>query len=136
MDTQSTYLLQLIDCNCNDCKYMVRDFDRLEQAKSQHCEWQLNLFNSTKSNLIKKADDWLRRNEIEKNKEKQILNVDKAKQIMKQVEKMKFVFEYDSPIAYGNCSKLNKPVTFIPNVCQIETQECFEHRKSKIEPLI
>ena len=125
MDKQSTYLLQLIDCNCNDCRHMVRDFDRLEQAKSQHCEWQLNLFNSTKRNLINKADDWINKNEP-----------DKAKQIMKQVEKMKFVFEYDSPIAYGNCSKLNKPVTFIPNVCQIETQECFEHRKSKIEPLI
>jgi hypothetical protein len=83
------------------------------------------LFNSKKSNLINKANDWINKNEP-----------DKAKQIMKQVEKMKFVFEYDSPIVYGNCSKLNKPVTFIPNVCQIETQECFEHRKkSIIEPL-
>jgi hypothetical protein len=30
---------------------------------------------------------------------------------------------------FGNCSKLNKPVSFIPNTCQIETQKCFEHRK-------
>lgn len=32
-------------------------------------------------------------------------------------------------INYGNCTKFNKPVTFIPATCQIETQHCFEHRK-------
>lgn len=30
---------------------------------------------------------------------------------------------------YGNCTKLNKPVSFISETCQIETQKCFEHRK-------
>lgn len=34
-----------------------------------------------------------------------------------------------SPINYGHCLKFNKPVTFIPGVCQIETQHCFIHRK-------
>lgn len=28
MDKESTYLLQLIDCNCNNCKFMERDFGR------------------------------------------------------------------------------------------------------------
>ncbi len=32
-------------------------------------------------------------------------------------------------IAYGNCDKLNKPVSFIPNTCQLETQECFKNRR-------
>ena len=32
-------------------------------------------------------------------------------------------------VCYGNCSKLNKPVSFIPNTCQLETQDCFEHRR-------
>jgi hypothetical protein len=32
-------------------------------------------------------------------------------------------------INYGDCTKLNKPVSFIPNNCQLETQDCFEHRK-------
>lgn len=32
-------------------------------------------------------------------------------------------------INYGHCSKLNKPVTFIPGNCQIHTQNCFKHRK-------
>jgi len=29
---------------------------------------------------------------------------------------------------FGNCKKFNKPVSFIPVTCQLETQECFEHR--------
>lgn len=32
-------------------------------------------------------------------------------------------------INYGDCKKLNKPVSFIPNICQLETQLCFEHRR-------
>lgn len=30
----------------------------------------------------------------------------------------------------GNCSKLNKPISFIPNTCSPQNHECFEHRKS------
>lgn len=33
-------------------------------------------------------------------------------------------------VNYGQCAKFNKSVSFIPGVCQIETQNCFEHRKS------
>ena len=32
-------------------------------------------------------------------------------------------------VHYGHCQKKDMPVSFIPNVCIIETQECFEHRK-------
>ena len=78
LDKESKYLLQLIDCNCNDCKFMVRDFDKLNQHK-EHYEG---------SGLMDR-------------------------------------------MAYGNCTKLNKPVSFIPETCQIETQKCFEHRKHK-----
>lgn len=35
-----------------------------------------------------------------------------------------------TPINYGHCTKFDKPVSFIPAVCQIDTQHCFEHRKS------
>lgn len=34
-------------------------------------------------------------------------------------------------IHYGDCTKFNKPVSFIPNICQLETQECFEHRRNE-----
>jgi len=30
---------------------------------------------------------------------------------------------------YGRCVRLDKDVSFIPNVCQVETQECFKHRR-------
>ena len=33
-------------------------------------------------------------------------------------------------INYGKCSKFNKPVSFIPNSCQLETQGCFTHRRA------
>lgn len=32
-------------------------------------------------------------------------------------------------INYGHCSKFDKPVTFIPVTCQLDTQVCFEHRR-------
>lgn len=32
-------------------------------------------------------------------------------------------------LQFGNCSKFNKPVSFIPNTCQSDTQGCFENRK-------
>jgi hypothetical protein len=37
-----------------------------------------------------------------------------------------------SPINYGQCIKFDKEVSFIPATCQIETQECFVHRKDFI----
>ncbi len=36
MDKESRILLQKIDCNCNDCKHMVRDFDKFEQHKKHY----------------------------------------------------------------------------------------------------
>jgi len=35
-----------------------------------------------------------------------------------------------TPISYGYCTQFNKPVSFIPATCQIETQNCFKHRKT------
>jgi hypothetical protein len=78
MDAESRYLLQKIDCNCNDCKFMVRDMEKFNKWK----KWQ----------------------------------IDQG-------------YDKFSRINYGRCTKLNKDVSFIPNVCQIETQECFVHRK-------
>ena len=70
--------LQLIDCNCNDCKFMIRDFERLNRHRKSYEGTGL-------------MDD----------------------------------------LQFGSCSKLNKAVSFIPNTCQIHTQDCFEHRKNK-----
>jgi hypothetical protein len=99
MNLESIIELQKIDCNCNDCKHMVRDVEKFNKSKQWHYDNQLRYFN-----LIK-----------EKTKDKSMR------------------FEFDSSeasIHYGNCTKLNKSVSFIPNVCQLETQECFEHRRN------
>lgn len=72
INKEDTYYLQLIDCNCNDCKHMVRDLSKPP----------------TKGQAAK--------------------------------------------INYGHCSKFDKPVTFIPAICQIDTQECFEHRRTAV----
>ena len=76
MNKDSLLELQKIDCNCNDCKFMVRDFAKLEAHKLSY----------------------------------------KGTGLMDR-------------LTYGDCSKFNKPVTFIPATCQMETQKCFEHRK-------
>lgn len=76
MEISSIIELQKLDCNCNDCKFMARDFETLNKY-----------------------------NELNKG----VPNAGR--------------------INYGNCSKLNKSVSFIPNTCQIETQKCFKHRK-------
>ena len=77
MDKESRIELQKIDCNCNDCKYMVRDIEKYKSFD--------HLYSGTNPS---------------------------------------------HRTMYGNCLKLNKPVSFIANVCQIHTQNCFEHRKT------
>jgi hypothetical protein len=77
MDKESIYLLQKIDCNCNDCAFMERDMDKFRSF----------------DHLYKDNPKASWRNH------------------------------------YGHCSKFDKPVSFSPGVCQIDTQECFVHRK-------
>jgi hypothetical protein len=36
-------------------------------------------------------------------------------------------------INYGECVKFKKSVSFIPGICQLETQQCFEHRRNDIK---
>lgn len=79
MDKESLVLLQKLDCNCNDCKFMDRDIEKRKQF-DQLYEGRLNA---------------------------------------------------SYRINYGDCIKLNKPVSFIPNSIQMDTQDCFEHRKNQ-----
>ena len=36
IDRESIYLRQLIDCNCNDCTYMVRDLDKVAKHNASY----------------------------------------------------------------------------------------------------
>lgn len=78
MDKQSTITFQKIDCNCNDCIYMIRNQDKM------------NSFNNLHTGQEKASHR----------------------------------------CNYGFCNKLNKEVIFIPNTCQLETQNCFKHRRN------
>lgn len=80
MDKDSIFELQKIDCNCNDCAFMVRDIEKKKR-------WDNTELHSDQKNASHR-------------------------------------------INYGSCTLLNKEVSFIPNTCQIETQNCFKHRKS------
>lgn len=119
MTKESTIELQKIDCNCNDCKHMKRDFDKFNEALEMHQTWQFSAFELRKKKLIEKSEEWAAKDEYEI-----------AKSLYEEAEGMRFVFDKSgSIINYGHCLKFNKPVSFIPNTCQIETQDCFEHRR-------
>lgn len=118
-DKESVIALQKIDCNCNDCKFMVRDMDKYSKSLELHNKWQSDYFNTIKSKLLARANEW-----------KKLGDIDKYNHIVKSANSMKFQFDKSTAlINYGYCSKLSKDVSFIPNVCQIDTQECFEHRR-------
>ena len=80
MTKESIIELQKLDCNCNDCIYLIRDI-----------------------NKYKSFDYLYTDNGIVTNPSHRIL--------------------------YGKCNKLNKNITFIPNIFQFDTQNCFKHRK-------
>ena len=121
MDKESTYLKQKLDCNCNDCAFMVRDFDALSLAKKIAEAGEKYLY-----------DRWVHRRMQEAWDLNYVGKHEKCSNLIKDIRKRKFTYTHTSTILYGNCSKLNKKVTFIPNDFQLETQECFIHRKDKI----
>jgi hypothetical protein len=125
MTPESTYELQRIDCNCNNCGFMQRDFQKFQQSLNDHHAWQLDYFNGIRDKMIHSAIEWYRKGDIEKHDA-----------IMKEVSKRKFhFFRNECHLNYGNCLKFAKPVSFIPNTCQLETQHCFIHRKDYSETL-
>ena len=111
--------LQNIDCNCNNCVFMVRDFDKFNQSKIDRDRWQRLTFDNTKDKMLRDAKDYQDSGKTEK-----------ARNLREIVSRMKYQFLNDSKINYGDCGKFKKPVSFIPETCQLDTQECFENRKS------
>jgi hypothetical protein len=104
---------------------MDRDFQKLEDAKITAEANELWLFQLWNKRKMQEAWNF-----------NFIRRYDKCSNLIKVVRKRVFKYGHTSKVAYGNCTKLNKPITFIPNLCQLETQECFEHRrKDKFEHL-
>jgi hypothetical protein len=116
MNKESMVELQKIDCNCNDCKHMVRDFETFNKWKKWQLEQDKKDFDRKKAKAIEDA--------------KKIMEEKSRNSMLSIANKMKYQAEKTSNINYGFCSKKNnKPITFLPCVCMIENQECFEHRR-------
>ena len=117
--------LQCLDCNCNDCVFMIRDTDKFKKSLEDHKKWQYDHFLTIKNKLIDKAL-------FAKTKFNDLL---KWNDLLVQADKLKFQFDKSECVVnYGTCANLNKNVSFIPNTLQLETQSCFKHRRMwKIE---
>lgn len=107
--------LQNIDCNCNNCVFMERDLDEFKKWAEFRKQLQYKEFESKKNEAIEIANN----HPEEKSKHS----------LLRKANKMTFQFDKSDLINYGNCKKYHKSVSFIPNICQIETQDCFENRR-------
>lgn len=120
MTKESIIELQKIDCNCNDCWFMVRDTNKFNEQKEIIGIYAFEAAERAKNKKLAAANEWAERGEYKI-----------AEELTKEANKIK-VDNYKplQLIQYGNCHKFNKQVSFIPNTCQLETQKCFEHRRS------
>ena len=98
---------------------MIRDAEKRKESLQFHEAEQLRLFNTRVRQAKAAAKKHKENGDLEK-WDKQLL----------RAEKMKFQFDQSGcSLHFGNCSKFDKPVSFIPGVMQLETQDCFENRK-------
>jgi len=120
MDKESIFELQKIDCNYNDCIFMQRDIEKFKKSQEHHLKMQSDYFQTLKNKVIEKANFWrYKKGDLEK-----------WSDIAMEADRMKFQFDKSAAmINFGKCTKLDKEVQFIPNTCQLDTQECFKHRK-------
>lgn len=123
MDKESIITLHKIDCNCNDCIFMERNNDEFKNSLEIHHKWQLDYFEKIKQKKIEKAKWW-----------KDVKgDLEKWNDLLMEAEAMRFQFDKkEAMINYGNCKKKNTAVSFIPNTCQIENQQCFKHRRDVV----
>lgn len=112
-----SYERQNIDCNCNDCIFLYRDIERYNSSIKQHQEWADNYAKGIKKRYKKQADN--ARDDKTRNNFLNLINKVKPRLVTKK----------DVAIHYGKCSRFNKEVSFIPNTIQLDTQDCFLHRK-------
>lgn len=121
MTKESIYELQKIDCNCNDCFFLQRDTEKYyAQVELDKANQQI-LFDNKKSRAIEEANKKIKRGDKER-----------GELALKAALSLKHSYQGDViPLLYGDCKKYKKPISFHPNILQLETQECFVHRKDK-----
>jgi hypothetical protein len=104
---------------------MVRDFAKFQKWSDWNKGLQIIDFEKKKAKAIEDAKAQLAEVQIRGIKSE----IRGSEYVLKKANKMEFVFDKSGLLSYGNCTKLNKEVSFIPDICQLETQNCFEHRK-------
>ncbi len=117
MTPESRKLFQEIDCNCNDCKFFIRDIDALNRSKKLHRKWDANRIRTLRTHYWNEAQ-----REIEK--------PNKYNGLMNERSRVSVDTGYRTGLVFGNCSKFDSPIATVPNACQVNTQECFVHRRS------
>lgn len=118
MTTESIIELQKLDCNCNDCGYLKRNIARYNTVRAEDDDNQYWFFRRVKARAI-----WKAREKLKKDKDRGAVALAAA------IALAYTYFPQKCAINYGLCGKLDKPIKFIPNTFQFETQECFVHRK-------
>lgn len=101
---------------------MYRDLEKFKKWQQWSKDLQETDFIRQKTKAIKDAKEAIL-NALTENDKKS------CEGILRKAEKMKFQFDKDGLISYGGCARYGKAVSFLPGVCQIETQHCFIHRK-------
>jgi hypothetical protein len=117
MTSESTYELQKIDSNCNNCGFLRRDQNKYKVWDRFHYDLQLEEY------------------QRDRNKALFLAYVLRDKTNLAKLFKQKLHFRRTSAaINYGFCQKFDfKEVSFIPGTFQIETQKCFIHRKDYVD---
>lgn len=131
MDKQSAYELQKIDCNCNDCGFLIRNLDKKNNLIIEDKILQEEMFWLTKNRKIERIQGYI-------DNLKKYINLIKGADrkierktiALDQVKQSSHSYQGDRiPILYGTCTKYGKEISFQPNICQLDTQQCFVHRK-------
>lgn len=107
---------------------MQRDLDKFNHWKQWNLVLQLKEFEKKKLKVINDAQGLLEiaiKNGVES-------EIKGARHVLEREKKMRFEFDKSSLLHYGQCSKFKKEVVFIPDTCQVHTQDCFVNRKTTI----
>lgn len=123
IDRESIILRQEVDCNCNDCGHFVRSADALNASKKRHRQWVFLGIRTRRRHFWEEVQKALGKGKMESYhallRERSRVAVDKS---------------YKAGLVFGTCAKFNRAIETVPNVCQVDTQECFVHRRKVIRP--
>ena len=120
-----SYERQVIDCNCNDCIFMVRNTDKQKASIEFNIALQKSMFDRSVEK-VRRAANLLkdRKNDLEA-----------WDNLHTQADNMKFQPNKKAAnIGFGKCIKFDKDVSFLPNTCRPDNQKCFKHRKDNDNP--